>query len=133
MYFRIDVPKNFAMSTGKHLAWSLFSINMQAWRYATSKKRHQHMCFPVKFANFLWTTFFGEHIWWLLLELSHELSLYCIWQQWMASFCGTYWLLLRVFHFFLFFSFFLFVCVFYYFLVFKLSLSILKIKQYSCS
>ena len=30
MFFKIDVPKNFAICTGKHLCWSLFSINLQA-------------------------------------------------------------------------------------------------------
>ena len=46
-------------------------------------------------------------------KIPHVLSFYCIWKRWMVSFRGTYWLsityfiLLRVFHFFLFFSFFL--------------------------
>ena len=38
------------------------------------EKRLQHRCFPVKFAKFLRTPFFTEHIRWLLLEISHELS-----------------------------------------------------------
>ena len=31
------------------------------------KKRFQHWCFPVKFAKFLRTRFFTEHLRWLLL------------------------------------------------------------------
>ena len=114
MYFRIGVLKNFAMFTGKHLCWSLF-FNKYAGLKACNfiKKRLQHKFFPVKFAKFLRTPFFTEHVRWMLLEISHELSLYCIWEQWMVLFCGTYWLpsvyftLLRVFRFFLFLSFFL--------------------------
>ena len=78
-------------------------------------------------------TVFTEHIRWLLLEISHELSLYCIWEQWMVSFRGTYWLpsvyfiFLRVFPFF--FSCFFFFCVCVWILLlfgFEASLSILK-------
>ena len=34
------------------------------------KKRFQHWCFPVKFAIFLRTRFFTEHLQWLLLKLN---------------------------------------------------------------
>ena len=115
MYFRIGVLKNFAMFTGKYLCLSLFFINIQAWKPATLlKKRLRHRCFPVKFARFLRTPFFTEHLQWLLQEISHEFSLYCIWEQWMVSFRGTYllssayFILLGVSRFFLFLSFFLF-------------------------
>ena len=103
------------------------------------QKRFQHRCFPVKFEKFLRTLFFTEHIRWLLLKVSHKLSLYCIWGQWMVSFRGTYllssayFILLDVFRFFLFPSFFL---IFLWILLvygFEVSLSILKIKQCSCS
>ena len=136
MYFRISVLKNFTMFTGKHLCWSPFFINIQAWRPTTLLKRDSNISF------FLWnlrTPFFTEHMWWLLLEISHELSLYCIWEQWMVSFRGTYgpssayFILLRVFRFFLFLSFFL---IFFSWILllfdFEVSLSILKIKQWSC-
>ena len=37
---------------------------------ATSlKKRLWHRCFPVNFAKFLRTSFFTEHLWWLLLYI----------------------------------------------------------------
>ena len=32
------------------------------------KKRLWHRCLPVNFAKFLRTTFFIEHLWWLLLK-----------------------------------------------------------------
>ena len=32
MFFKIGVPKNFAILTGKHLCWSLFLIRLQAFR-----------------------------------------------------------------------------------------------------
>ena len=40
VFFKTSVLKSLANFTGKHLCWSLFF-----------KKRVQHMCFPVKFAN----------------------------------------------------------------------------------
>ena len=49
-FFKIDVLKDFANFTGKHQCWSL-ACNF-------IKKRLQHRCFPVKFANFLRTPFF---------------------------------------------------------------------------
>ena len=45
MLFKIDVPKTLANFTGKH------------------------RCFPLKFAKFLKTTFFTEHLRWLLLSM----------------------------------------------------------------
>ena len=32
------------------------------------KRRLWHRCFPVNFAKFLRTSFFTEHLWWLLLK-----------------------------------------------------------------
>ena len=39
------------------------------------KKRLWHRCFPVKFAKFLRTTFFIEHLWWLLLSIFRVIAL----------------------------------------------------------
>ena len=39
MFFKIDVLKNFAILTGKHLCWSLFLIKLQAFRSATLLNR----------------------------------------------------------------------------------------------
>ena len=43
MFFKIDVLKNFANFTGKHLCWSLFSIQLQALRSAPLLKRDFNM------------------------------------------------------------------------------------------
>ena len=37
------------------------------------KRRLQHRCLPVKFANFLRTPFFAEHFWWLLLDILRKI------------------------------------------------------------
>ena len=143
MYFRIGALKDFVMFTEKHLCWSLFLINMHAWRPATLLKRDSKIFsrfFPVRFEKFLRAPIFTEHIRWLLLEISHELSLYCIWEQWMVLFRATYWLpsvyfiLLCVFRFFLFLFFFLIFLWIPLLFSFEVSLlSILKTKQWSCS
>ena len=39
MFFEINSIKNFAIFTGKHLCWGLFSIKLQAFRPATFLKR----------------------------------------------------------------------------------------------
>ena len=68
--FKIDVLKNFANLTRKHLCWSLFFNKVSGLRPSglqnVLKKRLQHRCFPVKFARFLRTSIFTEHLWWLL-------------------------------------------------------------------
>ena len=115
MYFRVGVLKNFAMFIEKHLCWRL-SLDKYAGLKVCNfiKKRLQHSFFRVKYETFLRTSFFTEHVRLLLLEISHEPSLYCIWEQWMGSFCGTnrsssaFFILPRVFCFFLFLSFFFF-------------------------
>ena len=65
MLFKIDVLKNVVNFTGKHLCWSLFLIKLQGCNFI--KRKLQHRCFPVKFAKFLSTPFFTEHLWRLLL------------------------------------------------------------------
>ena len=45
--------------------WSFLLIKLQAFR-------HSEICKIFK------SIFFTEHVWWLLLEISYELSLYCI-------------------------------------------------------
>ena len=59
---KISVFKSFSNFTGKHLRWSLKACNF-------IKKRLQPRCFPVKFAKFLRTPFFTEHLRWMLLFL----------------------------------------------------------------
>ena len=75
MFFRIGILKNFANFIGKHLCWSFFLMKLQALRPATLlKTRLQHRCFPMKFAKFLRTPFFTEHLWWLLLKIMNSSS-----------------------------------------------------------
>ena len=62
------VLRNFTKFTGKHLCHSLFFNKVAGLSSATLlKKRLWHRCFPVNFVKFLRTTFFTEHLWWLLL------------------------------------------------------------------
>ena len=57
-------------SKGKRQCWSPFLLKLQAWMktYHFIKKRLQHRCFPMNIRKFLITSFFTEHLWWLLLQ-----------------------------------------------------------------
>ena len=47
MFFKVGVPKSFAIFAGKSLCWNLFLIKLQVWRLAISMKKWlQHRCFP---------------------------------------------------------------------------------------
>ena len=52
---------------------SLFNKASGLWPAILFKKRLQHRCFPVNFVKFLRTSFYIEHLWWLL---SLSFSLY---------------------------------------------------------
>ena len=65
VFCKKSVPKNFAKFTGKYLCQSLFFNKF----LTLSKKRLWHRYFPVNFPKYLGTTFFTEHLWWLLLEI----------------------------------------------------------------
>ena len=116
MYFRIGVLKNFAMFTEKYLRWSFFLINMQVLRPAR-------------------TPFFTEYSRWPLLEYLMN-SLFIAFET-MNSYVLA---LQRLFHFiacpsflsisFFFSYFFLWILLLF---GFEVSLSILKIKQWSYS
>ena len=68
VFCKKGVLRNFTNFKGKHLCQSLFFNKVAGLRPATLlKKRLWHRCFPVKFAKFLRTPFFIEHLWWLLL------------------------------------------------------------------
>ena len=54
MFFKIDVPKNFANFTRKLLCWSLFLIKLQA-RPATLLKRDSNTVFLMNIPKFLIT------------------------------------------------------------------------------
>ena len=47
VFYKRAVLKNIAIFSGKHLSWSLFLINLQAFRLL------QHSCFPQNIAKFL--------------------------------------------------------------------------------
>ena len=49
--------KKFSNFTGKHLYWSLFFNKIAGLKPVTLFKRLQYRRFPVKFANFLRTSF----------------------------------------------------------------------------
>ena len=103
------------------------------------KKRLQHKCFSVKFAKSWRASFFTEHFRWLLLEISYELSLYCIWEWWIVSLRGMHWFSSAYFFLLLAFCFFPFFLLFLFFVDFttclgnEVNLSILEIKLWSCS
>ena len=83
MFFQIVVPKNFAIFTGKHLCWSLLLIKLQAFRSTTLLQIDSNTgFFPVKFANFLRTLYFTEHIRWLhrsvMISVTAYILLTCI-------------------------------------------------------
>ena len=56
LFFEIDILKNFAIITGKHLCWSLFLIKLQACNSL------------VNIPKFLRTALLIKHIQWLLLK-----------------------------------------------------------------
>ena len=69
VFCKNGVLRNFAKFTRKHLCQSLFFNKIAGLRPATLlKKRPCHRFFLVNFAKFLITSFFIEHMWWLLLE-----------------------------------------------------------------
>ena len=81
MFFKIDVLKNFANFTGKHLCWSLLKVaGLQT--YTFSKKRLQHRRFPVKFAKFLRTPFFTEHLRRLFYRAKLVFTMVSQYQEW---------------------------------------------------
>ena len=58
--------RNFHRKT--HLLVSHFNDMAGLHACIFIKKRLEHRCFPVNTAKFLRTTFFTEHLWWLLLS-----------------------------------------------------------------
>ena len=47
VFYKKAALKNFAISKGKHLCWSLFLITLQAWGLGLYQNRLQHRCFSV--------------------------------------------------------------------------------------
>ena len=71
MFFKIYVLKNVANFTRKHLYWSLFLINLQAFGPTTLLKRDSNtgVFFSVKFAKCLRASFLQNTSGRLLLNL----------------------------------------------------------------
>ena len=64
MFFKIVVPENYAkFARTTSLLESLFNKFLNN----SIKKRLQHRCFSVNILQFLGTTFFIEHLRWLIL------------------------------------------------------------------
>ena len=60
MSFKIQVFKNFAILTGKHLGWSLFVTKLPSYKPANLlKRRLQHKYFSINMAKFLLNAFGG--------------------------------------------------------------------------
>ena len=77
---KIDVLKNFAKFTGKHLYQSLFFNKVADLRPVTLlKKKALAQVFSCKFCEILKNTFFTEHLWWLFLltNILHCLTISC--------------------------------------------------------
>ena len=76
MFFKIGILKTFANFTGKQLCWSLFNkvAGLKAWNVI--KNKLQQRCFSVKFAKFLRTPLFTEHLRWLLLEMERHFTFF---------------------------------------------------------
>ena len=67
MFFKIGVLKHFANFTGKHPRWSLFSIKFRASGLQLYWKETPTLVFSYEIAKSLRTTFYTEHLRWLLL------------------------------------------------------------------
>ena len=66
----------FRKFTGMYPCCSLFLNKVEGLRSATLlKKRHQHRCFPMNFANFLRKPYFKEHLQWLLPRMGNPIKL----------------------------------------------------------
>ena len=96
--------------------------------------RHSEICKVFK------TIFFTEHLRWLILEISYELSLYCIMRMMIRVSVWYVLTLQRLFHFIacvlflsISFSFFIFFVDFTTCLAIDVSFSIFQIKHWSCS
>ena len=69
VFCKKGVLRNFAKLTGKPLCQSLFFSKVAGLSPATlSKERLWYRCFRVNFVKFLRTSFFIEHLRWLLLN-----------------------------------------------------------------
>ena len=85
--------RNFGKFARKHQYQSLFLNNVAALSAGTLlEERLWYRCFPVKFAEFLGTSYLTEHLWWLLLTVAVSI---CAWTLYFLlnifSFFPTHW------------------------------------------
>ena len=86
VFYKKGVLRNFLKFTGKHLCQSLFYPKVASQRPATLlKKRLWYRCFSGDFVKFLRTTFYIEHLWWLLNNGDIHRSLRCCIQNFKTS------------------------------------------------
>ena len=72
VFYKKGFIKNFDKFPGKHLFCGFLLNIFAGLRLATLlKKRPQHWCFAVNFANFFRTPFFIEHLRWLHLSMEY--------------------------------------------------------------
>ena len=75
LFCKKGVLRNLSKFTGKHLCQSLFFNKVAGLRRATNiKKETLRRCFPVNFVKFLRTSFYTEHLWWLLLTFCNSIG-----------------------------------------------------------
>ena len=119
---------------GASLEQALLKIS-QCWSFLLTKLqtfRHSEICKIFK------SIFFTEHLRWLLLEISYELSLYCIMRMMNRVIVWYVLALQRLFHFIAYVSF-LSISFLFFFVNFttclgiEVSLSILQINYWNCS
>ena len=67
MFFKIGSLKTFAIFTGKHLCWGIYSIKLQVFKPVTFLKRDSNTGVSFRYCEILKNSFFIEHLRWLLL------------------------------------------------------------------
>ena len=82
IFFKIDVLKNLAIFTRKHLCWSLFLIKLLAWRSAFLLKKTPTPVFFCEYCEIIEGSFFTEHL--LLIVLFRDFYV-------MIEFFGRLW------------------------------------------
>ena len=72
-FFKIDVFKNSASFSEKELFWSLFLINLPAWKPATLLKRDSNTIVFFELCEIFKNTIFTEQLRWQLLSSFYNL------------------------------------------------------------
>ena len=80
-FFKISFFKNFAIFTEKHMGWNLFLKKLLVWRAATWLKRGSNTGIFLWVLRIFKSSFFMEHLWWLLRTIHYEHLLFQISNQ----------------------------------------------------